>query len=285
MDAVGPLETRELVYFLTVAEELHFGRAAQKLGIAQPPLSRAIQLLERRLGVALLERTSRKVALTRAGEVLVHEGVQALDQLSAAARRAQRAGRSGPRLVLAMKPGGDAGLLPALLAAYEREPEAVEVEVICSVGERAAMVRDGRADAALMYRPRDDFSGLATEDLAVESQVVVLAKDHRLAEHDSLRMADLQGETTPQWPHLPDQDPSAPLAHDIGQLMQLIALRQLVAVVPASVRAHLRQDLVCVPVTDAEPTTLTLAWPEHSRSRTLAAFVRAATQAAAQTAS
>jgi LysR family transcriptional regulator, benzoate and cis,cis-muconate-responsive activator of ben and cat genes len=65
------METRELRY---VAEELHFGRAAQRLGIAQPPLSRAIAQLERRLGVALLERTSRTVMLTEAGSVLLREG-------------------------------------------------------------------------------------------------------------------------------------------------------------------------------------------------------------------
>ncbi|MZE75993.1 LysR family transcriptional regulator, partial [Streptomyces sp. SID5475] len=81
------LETRELRYFLAVAEELHFGRAAERLGMAQPPLSRAIQQMERRLGVSLLERNRRGVALTGAGEVLLYEGRAALDAATAAARR------------------------------------------------------------------------------------------------------------------------------------------------------------------------------------------------------
>lgn len=95
------LEIRELRYFVAVAEELHFGRAAERLGMAQPPLSRAIQQLERRLGVCLLERNRRGVRLTAAGEVLLHEGRAALDATTAAARRTRRAGGAD-------RPGGPA---------------------------------------------------------------------------------------------------------------------------------------------------------------------------------
>ncbi|WP_344294977.1 LysR family transcriptional regulator, partial [Streptomyces synnematoformans] len=84
MDTV---ETRELRYFVAVAEELHFGRAAERLGMAQPPLSRAVQQLERRLGVRLLVRDRRGVALTGAGEMLLHEGRAAVDAATAAVRR------------------------------------------------------------------------------------------------------------------------------------------------------------------------------------------------------
>src|SRR3954452_12395935 len=109
------VETRELAYFVPVAEELSFVRAARRLGIAQPPLSRAIKQLERRLGVRLLERDSRGVSLTEAGRVLLREGTAVLTATAAAVRRTRRAGRPDPRLVLAMKPGGDADLLPEIL--------------------------------------------------------------------------------------------------------------------------------------------------------------------------
>jgi len=89
--------------------ELHFGRAAARLGIAQPALSKTVRQLERRLGVTLFERTSRAVALTEAGRVLSREARVALEAVSAAALRTQRAGTRAPRLILAMKPGGDAG--------------------------------------------------------------------------------------------------------------------------------------------------------------------------------
>src|ERR1700742_4803465 len=174
------LETRQLAYFLAVAGELHFGRAASRLGIAQPALSKAVRQLERRLGVTLFERTSRAVALTEAGQVLSHEARVALEAVSAAALRTQRAGTREPRLLLAMKPGGDAGLLPAILAGYEREPETVPVEGVFDA-HAASLLREGQADAALLYTPPDDLHGLDTETLLTEAPVAVLPVSHPLA--------------------------------------------------------------------------------------------------------
>ena len=94
------LETRQFAYFVAVAEELHFGRAAEKLGIAAPPLSRAIASLERRVGARLFERTSRRVELTAAGEVFLVESRAALDAVDTALRRVRRAGRG---LVVAVR--------------------------------------------------------------------------------------------------------------------------------------------------------------------------------------
>jgi DNA-binding transcriptional LysR family regulator len=270
-----PPETRELAYFVAVAEELHFGRAAQRLGMAQPPLSRAIQQLERRLGVALLERTSRGVTLTPAGSVFLAESHKALDAVEAAVRRAQRAGEAVPKLLVAMKPDGDAGLLERIMPRYRDDPDAVDVEVVvCGIREQARMLRDGRVDLAFLHAPHDDLSGFDTELLLTQDQVAMLPRGHRLAGRAALVLADLDGEPFPRWP---GSDASGPEVRDPGQLLQLVALGQVVAVVPESARRHARADVVCVPVLDAPKSSILLAWPDRTRSRAVAAFVRAST--------
>jgi DNA-binding transcriptional LysR family regulator len=272
------LETRELAYFLAVSDELHFGRAAARLGIAQPALSKAIRQLERRLGVILLERSSRAVALTEAGRVLAREARVALEAVSAAARRTQRAGTRDPRLILALKPGGDAGLLPAILAAYEREPGAWPAEVAFGA-DPARMLRDGQADAALLYAPPDELGGLDTEALLTEVPVAVLPASHPLAHRASLQMADLAGENLHRKPADPDEMKS------LSELMHLIALGRRVAVLPRVLTRPLRDDLVTVPMADLPPVALVLAWPAHSTSLSVAALARVAAAAVPASAS
>ena len=119
---MNELETRQLRYFVAVAEELHFGRAADRLGIAQPPLSKAIRDLERQLGVHLLARTTRRVTLTQAGQTLLADARNVLDAAAAAARRARRAGHQERKLRVALKADFDAGLLPLILDAYDALP-------------------------------------------------------------------------------------------------------------------------------------------------------------------
>jgi LysR family transcriptional regulator, benzoate and cis,cis-muconate-responsive activator of ben and cat genes len=281
------METRELRYFVAVAEELHFGRAAQRLGIAQPPLSRAIRQLERRLGVDLLARTSRSVALTEAGAVLLREGRAALDAVDAAGRRTRRAALAAtgePGLVLVTKAGASSELLAKLLDAYAAEPGAVTVDVmLCGIAEQERLLRDGRADVALLHRPFDSTSGFDVEELSTEGQVAVLPAGHPLTTRTSVLTADVTGLPDlplPRWPCRDGSYPDGPgpEVRDNVQLFQLIALRRAAAIMPDSCRTHLRRDLAAVPVLDAPPVTTVIAWPPHSRSRALAGLVSAATR-------
>ncbi|MCA2222628.1 LysR family substrate-binding domain-containing protein [Nonomuraea sp. NEAU-L178] len=217
---------------------------------------------------------------------------------------------------MALKPGGDGALLPDILAAYRSCPEALPVEVVlCGVTERARLLRDGTADVAFLHRPWEDMTGFDTEPLLVEGGVAVVPARHPLAGRPFVHLADLDADPTPRWPdprpphpgasgrHASEPHASAPhvsrpqvsskplggsephvaaglQAGDAAQIMQLVALGRLIAVVPESAKEQVRRDLVCVPVVDAAPTTVVLAWPEQTRSPALAAFVRTAANAA-----
>ncbi|MFJ3621827.1 LysR family transcriptional regulator [Streptomyces iakyrus] len=279
------METRELRYFVAVAEELHFGRAAQRLGIAQPPLSRAIGRLERRLQAVLLERSSRAVTLTEAGAVLLSEARAALEAVEAAERRTRRAahapaGQAG--VVLVTKAGASGELLAKLLDAHAAEPDAAGVDLLlCGMGEQGPMLRDGRADVALLHLPFDTTAGLDTEELCTEGQVAILPAGHPLAGRPHLRTADVTGLPDlpmPRWPGPDGTYPAGPgpRARDHAQLLQLIALGRACWIAPESCRTQLRDGLAAVPVPDAPKVTTVIAWPPHSRSRAVADLVRTA---------
>ncbi len=271
-------------YFVAVAEELHFGRAAQRLAMAQPPLSRAIQQLERRLGVVLLHRTSRAIGLTEAGSVLLREARLALEAVEAAERRTRRAAPDHPGMVLAAKAGASSELLSKLLHAYAAEPDAVAVEVmLCAPGQPETLLRTGHADVALLHRPWDATAGFDTEDLCTEQQVVVLPSGHPLATRAYVPMAEVKTLTNlplPRWPGPDGSYPAGPgpKVRDHTQLFQLIALGLACALVPESLRAQLRDDHAIVPVPDAPAVTTVIAWPPHSRSKAVAHLVHTATR-------
>ncbi|WP_153450225.1 LysR family transcriptional regulator [Streptomyces smaragdinus] len=299
---MSELEVRELRYFVAVAEELNFSRAAQRLGMAQPPLSKAIARMESRLGVRLLERTTRQVRLTAAGQVLLEQARVAVDAVHAAGRRASRAGRPTPRLVVAVKPGGDGGLLREILVAYRgRGSQLPPPEVVVGgSGEPVAMLRDGRADVALLRSPFDG-RGLDSETLMVEPRLAVLPAAHRLAGRRQLRLTDLEGESIPRWKGAapsavayytgrdgaesgpaPAGAPEGPLVAGVEQLLEVVALGQAVAFLSLSTtERYQRPDIAYRPVSGLSPSAVVVAWPETSRSPAVAAFVRAAHDVAA----
>lgn len=272
------LETRELRYFLAVAEELHFGRAAERLGIAQPPLSRAIQQLERRLGTRLLERGPGGVSLTASGAVLLREAERALAAVEAAVRRTRRATDPARTLVLATKAGASYELLRLLLDAHAGSSGTVPVEVVlCEVGEQAGLLRTGVSDVALMHRPVDDLAGFETLDLLTEGQVAIVPAAHPLALRDQVTMAEIaQVPDLPmaRWPQLDGTYPEGPgpEVRTQSQLAQTVALGLALLVIPASSRAWQWPQHAAVPVSDAPPITTVLAWPPHLSSPALDAL-------------
>ncbi|MFD3925322.1 LysR family transcriptional regulator [Streptomyces sp. NPDC058614] len=272
------MESRPLRYFVAVAEELNFARAAERLGISPPPLSRAIRRLETELGVTLFERTTHSVALTPAGTTLLAEARFALDALQAAGRRAQRAAAPEPKLVLAIKADGDAGLLEGILARYASESAAVPVAVrLCAWHEQPQLLRRGEADVALLHEPFD-HTGLDTETLAAEPRVVALAATHPLATRERLALADL-GLRPGDLHRFLEEIRSE--GRDLAQLLTLVGLGGLTPLLPASVAARYpRPGVVYRQVPDCPPAILAIAWPQQSRSTATAALVRAAASVA-----
>ncbi|MFI7498491.1 LysR family transcriptional regulator [Streptomyces sp. NPDC049687] len=268
------MESRPLRYFVAVAEELNFARAAERLGISPPPLSRAIRRLESELGAVLFERTTHSVALTPAGEVLLAEARFALEALEASGRRARRAAAAEPKLVLAVKADGDAGLLEAVLARYAADPAALPVTVrLCAWHEQSRLLRQGEADVALVYEPYDR-TGLDAETLGAEPRVAALAAGHPLAARAGLCLADLGLRPDEVQRYI---DEVRGKGHDLAQLLTLVGLSDLVALLPASVAdRYPRPGVAYRPVRDAPPAVLAVAWPQQSRSRATAALVRAA---------
>lgn len=294
------LELVELRRFVAIAEALSFRGAAERLGVAQPSLSRTVAEVERKLGTRILERTTRHVSLTPAGAVLLEQSRVVLNAVAAAARRTTRAGARQRRLVLAIKPGVGVRTLQRLVARFERQSAGPKVTVrIGGWGEPAAMLADGRADVALLHGPLTT-PGLDAEPLFSEPRLVALAADHPLAKKRSVRRMDLATEAVPVWPPASpllaayraavdgiegglERVPAGPPVHDVSQLLEAVALGQGVAFVPASTaRLHRRRDVAYIRVTDISPITVYVAWAETCRSKDVARFVRLAIEVASE---
>lgn len=246
------LEVRQLEYFIAVAEELHFGRAAQRLGIAPPPLSRAIAHLERRLGVALFERTSRRVDLTPAGRVFLVEARKALEAIDRAAQRAVHAGAGALRVAVA--PGMGSGPLRELHRRYQARHGHDTIQLIFT-NDQAAAVRDGRADVALLCAT-EDLRDLDSSDVAEEHPIALVPANHPFADRPDVSLARLRRD--------PAYLPECPVT-SLDEIIDRVALGRLVVVVGHSVTDRLGSAVIGVPVTGLPATNLLLAWPAESR--------------------
>jgi DNA-binding transcriptional LysR family regulator len=188
------MELRQLRYLVAVADERHFTRAAAREHVAQPALSQQIQRLEAELGLTLVQRTTRRVAMTEAGELLVARARRAIAELDAAHAELQslagvQAGRLSVGALHTMGPVD----LSLLLATFHRSYPGVELTVReQSSEELAAMLRDDEVELAfLSVTERMESHGLTLDRLVSEELVAVLPRDHPLAGRRSLRLADL----------------------------------------------------------------------------------------------
>jgi DNA-binding transcriptional LysR family regulator len=282
------LDLRLVDYFVAVAEELHFGRAAARLHIAQPSLSQQVRRLEQQLGVTLLERSSRRVELTPAGEALLREGRKLLTQAARAADAARAAGRD--RLAVGFYGSAAGELLPTVLRAFGEQHPLVEVSVRELLLESIDEVLEGRVDIAFT-RLLPGQTELEAEILRRELRVAALPASHRFAARTSVKFAELRDEqfiTNPIGGRVPARWLSEQQRHglpgrvaaeaaSIQEILTLVASGSGVCLVPASVAARYpRADVVYVPVSDADPAVVSLAWRPGGLSATADAFIRSA---------
>jgi DNA-binding transcriptional LysR family regulator len=270
------LELRQLRYFLAVAEELHFTRAAERLHMAQPALSARIRELERAAGVPLFRRTTRVVELTPAGEALLPHAqatVADADRAAEALRRA-RDGAAG-RVRMGLIVGTQTQLTSRVLAAFgERYPN-VRVDLAeHDFSDPSAGLRSRTVDLALVCAPIDP-AGLVFEPLERVRRVAVLSERHPLAGREAIALAELFDDP---WAPADTDDAVCrdfwlaadrrsappklgPATRSLDKLLHLLATGQVVSLAGEwTIPFFSRPGLAVVEVSDAPPVTIALAW-------------------------
>ncbi|HEY0644622.1 MAG TPA: LysR substrate-binding domain-containing protein [Nocardioides sp.] len=282
------MELRHLRYFVAVAEQRHFGRAAERLHMAQPPLSQQIRQLEAELGVTLLTRTTRRVDLTPAGAAYLDHARAILAAVDEAGEVAGRiaAGRTG-RLMVGCVGSATYSLLPALAKALRSELPDVEFgfrgEMLSP--EQAEALHDGSLDLALLRR-LPDTSGLTIGDVPRERLLVALPREHRYADRKRLRVADLAGEglvvhagggrsTMNSLVHdlFDNADLELDVVHEVAEtstLVTFVAAGLGVAVVPEPTSALNVPGVVYVPLVGTPGVDLVVATREGDANPVLA---------------
>jgi len=289
------LDLRLVEYFIAVAEELHFGRAADRLHIAQPSLSQQVRRLEAQLGVTLLERDSRNVELTLAGEAMLREGKEALRQASRAIQATRAA--AGGHLRIGFYGSAATDLIPTLLRRFSERHPGCEVSVRELLFGSIDEVLDGSVDLAFT-RVQPGQTELDVEVLAQEPRRVALAHTHPLATREALRFTDLREERFIVNPAVPEDGPPqrwlaeqrrhglpgliAAQGASLQEILTLVASGRGVSLVPSVVaRQHPRADVRYVPMTDADPAVISLARRPGPLPTLVAAFIELARRVAA----
>ncbi|MCP3477517.1 LysR family transcriptional regulator [Bradyrhizobium sp. CCGUVB1N3] len=206
------MDLHQLRCFLAAAEELHFGKAAQRLDMLPSALGRHIRLLEEDLGARLMTRTTRSVALTEEGELLVKEAGQLLAQADAIADKFRnRARKRAAKVRLGAIDSAAAGLLPMLLHDFRKRRPDVTVQLVEDKTIRLLpRLLSGRLDLALVRPPQQADKRLEFLFLFHETAVVVVPDRHRLASRKRVRIADLEGEAL-----IVPERKSRPHSHDL----------------------------------------------------------------------
>jgi DNA-binding transcriptional LysR family regulator len=283
------VELRHLRYFAALAEERHFGRAAERLGIAQPPLSKQLQDLERELGYPLIDRSRRPVELTAAGQTLLEHASSLLESLEIAVRETRRAGAGHSGRVAIGYPSSLAysGLTRLLRAFRERSPDvAIEVRELPPADQVEALKR-GDLDVGFVRAPLHEPQ-LASENIRTEKLVLALPADHRLAIRERIALSAVAREPFVFFPRARGPgffDLLISFCRDSGftphivqeapqiDVLALVAAGFGLSILPDSVREQRRADIVLRPIIGSPTTELRLVWRSGDPTPAVARFI------------
>ncbi|HWE58234.1 MAG TPA: LysR substrate-binding domain-containing protein [Solirubrobacteraceae bacterium] len=286
----------QLAYFVAVAEELNFTRAAERLHVSQSPLSQAIRTLETNLGVALLQRTSRHVELTAAGEELLPAARAALGAVEHAVSVARSAAADEQRLRVGFLAYGACDVIDRTLAAFAAPASDLRLEARqADFSDPTAGLAAGNVDAAFLRLPVT-APELELETLTSEPRVAVLPAWHPLAGRTSVAIGDLVDE---HWLQMPGRDHSwrdfwlatghrggiAPLlgpeVRTVDEQLAATATGGYVSLAPQSVASsYARPGISYVPVPEIEPSVVAIGWRRSDQRASVLRFVTSALQLA-----
>ncbi|WP_019060405.1 LysR family transcriptional regulator [Streptomyces prunicolor] len=282
---MSDLDLRLVRYFTVVAEELHFGRAAAVLHLAQPSLSRHVRRLEGELGVRLFDRTAQGTQLTEAGEAFLPRARALLRSAEEAAALVRAVGQPS-RVVVGFMTG--LIITPAVRALRAGHPEADVHSRFLGWGELPSALLEHRVDVVVGRLPFAT-EGLSVSVLYEESRVLLMPVGHRLAGKEYVTLDDIADEPVPRFP---DEEfnavwrvdprpggrpaPAGPFVREFEDKLEVIAAGEAVALVPAgAVKKGLRLDLTTVPIEGAPPVPVVLATRAGEENRRLLAAFRA----------
>jgi DNA-binding transcriptional LysR family regulator len=294
------MELRHLRYFIAVAEELHFRRAAERLHVSQPPLSQQIKQLEEELKVQLFERSKRWVRLTSAGRIFLEHARQVLAQVENAVLAARRTiGGECDHLSITYTPWADLMAVPHILRSFRELHRQIQIEVqtLNSVLQVRA-VKARTVDVGFMLSPSPDEE-LRIERIVTDPVVVALPANHRLTAHAQLCPRDLAGESyvmlaadvapaygqivTTYWARAGVAMKERLKVDQPHAVIHLVAAGAGFALVPSSVQESRKEQIVCRRLDPAPPELeLSLAWTRGVESPSIDALLEVARQVVGQ---
>jgi len=288
------VELRHLRYFVAVGEEQHYGRAAQRLRVAQPALSRQIQDLEEELGFKLFDRLTRGVKISEAGKLFLKDARNVLEQVREAALRAKRVavGQAGTLRVGFVESISWHGVVPDSLREFrERQPDVeLQLRPLSSL-EQIEAVEAGRLDAGFVFTIAIISRELAQLEVAVLHLMLAVPKGHALTKSRNVRLRDLKDASFIWFPRR-----ESPVYYDRlmnecfrgglksphivqeavneATILSLVSCRMGVAFVSSATQWRCPQGVVLLPITDLNlPLPFALVWRKDNTSPLVARFV------------